>query len=82
MQFDKIKTLRAIESGDHKYWLLQGSCKKLHELKEIILSKTFKWIDKFNSKEECKIFCDIHLPDVPLQLVTFEQWFRCYYLGC
>lgn len=70
IEFDKIKTLKAIEC---KYgtWMLLGSY--YYEMNNIS-SGSFELIEEFNTLEECKIFSDLNLSNVKLHVVSYKDW--------
>ena len=69
MEFDKIKTLRAIEVRDGT-WMLEGAyCK----MKNIYLSNGFDFIAEFNTLEECKVFSDLNLSNIKLHVISNQD---------
>ena len=70
MKFDKIKTLKAIESRDGA-WTLEGS---YYTTKDIYSFGGFKVIAEFNTLEECKMFSDLNLSNVKLHVVSYKDW--------
>ena len=70
MKFDKIKTLKAIESRNGT-WMLKGSyC----ITKDIYSFGGFEVIAEFNTLEECKVFSDLNLSNVKLHVVSYQDW--------
>lgn len=84
LSFDRIKTLKASETARHQ-WILEGSYRKFKKTalismeKRIMSSNSFEYIDEFTSLDECKIFCDLNLPSIPLKIITFKAWYHWYY---
>lgn len=69
MQFDKIKTLKAIEDRDGN-WMLKGS---YYKMKDIYSFGGFELIAKFNTLEECKMFSDLNLSNIKLHVVSYKD---------
>ena len=70
MKFDKIETLKAVESINGT-WMLKGSYWKT---KDIYSFGGFDLIAEFNTLEECKMFSDLNLPNVKLHVVSYQDW--------
>lgn len=81
LSFDRMKILKASETAGHK-WMLEGSRRKFKKIvtERILSSKSFEYIDEFTSLDECKIFCDLNLPSIPLKIITYKEWYHWYYL--
>ena len=70
MKFDKIETLKAVESINGT-WMLKGSyCKT----KDIYSFGGFDLIAEFNTLEECKMFSDLNLSNVKLHVISYQDW--------
>ena len=76
LKLDKVKTLKACECNGGT-WLLEGS---YYKMKNIYSPNSFDLIAEFNTLEECKIFSDLNLPTVKLQVVSFQDWLIHYWL--
>lgn len=69
-KFDKVKTLKTLECLGGA-WMLEGS---YYKMKNIYSHNSFDLIAEFNTLEECKIFCELNLPDVTLHVVSYQDW--------
>jgi hypothetical protein len=79
-QFNKIKTLRAIEDC-YGTWCLEGSTRSIKK-KNVFGHNLSSFVDiaEFKSLEECKIFCDLHMPNIMFGSQSFQDWYNHYYL--
>lgn len=80
IKFNRIKTLRAIEDRSGT-WCLEGSTRSIKK-KNIFRYdlSSFAFISEFKTLEECKIFCDLHMPNIMFNSQSFQDWYTNYYL--
>ena len=80
IQFNRIKTLRAIQVRSGK-WYLEGSVISIKKKNVFRFDfSSFTYIAEFNIFEECKIFCDLYMPNITLNSQSFQDWYTSYYL--
>ena len=80
IQFDKIKTLRAIQCRNG-IWYLEGSIRSIKKKNVFRYDlSSFVYIAEFDILEECKIFCDLYMPNIMLNSQSFQDWYTSYYL--
>lgn len=81
IQFNRIKTLRAVEARSGKWWL-EGSIRSIKKNNVFRCSiSSFAGIAEFKTLEECKIFCDLHMPNIVFNSQSFKEWYANYYLS-
>ena len=79
IQFDRFKTLRAWETT-HYGWELDGTDLKVNEKNKNkcfsyfpSISNSFIHISNFKTLEECKIFCDLCIPNAELYTESIAE---------
>ena len=77
LKLDKVKTLKACECNGGT-WMLEGS---YYKMKNIYSPSSFDLIAEFNTLEECKMFSDLNLPNVMLQVVSYQDWLSHYWFS-
>ena len=85
IQFDRFKTLHAYETN-HYGWELDGTDLKVNEKNKdkcfsyfSSISTSFIHISNFKTLEECKIFCDLYIPNAKLYIESFDEWKKRFF---
>lgn len=84
IKFDRLKTLRAYETR-YNGWELDGTDLKVNKNKcfssyFIDIRNRFIYISKFKTLEECKIFCDLYIPNAKLYTESFAEWEKRFHM--